>query len=61
MKTQVINHPDPTVNRLLTLAVNDDDIDHMIHLLSTYPDEAALRIIRQLKNEQQRLFYPIKS
>ena len=63
METEIIDIPNPTTKRLMTLAVNDEDIDIMIRVLvqnggfgSSNPD--IENIIRQLKAEQKRLFYP---
>lgn len=49
------------IKRPVLLALTDDNIDHMIHLLSAYLDDDARNIINQLKAEQKRLFYPEQS
>jgi hypothetical protein len=47
-----------TKNRLVTLAASDTVIDQMIRLLGTSQSDDIKNIIRQLKVEQKRLFYP---
>lgn len=46
------------IKRPVLLALTDDNIDHMIHLLSAYLDDDTRNVIKQLKAEQKRLFYP---
>ena len=50
-----------THNRQLLLAVNDATIDHMIRLLNVSRNSNILNVLKQLKAEQKRLFYPDNS
>ncbi len=47
-----------TTNRLITLAMNDANIDQVIRLLAISQTKQMDNIVQQLKAEQKRLYYP---